>query len=1155
MATTIADLVVKIGADVSGLKNAASQVDGEFSGIVKAGEKMQAIGGTLTTYVTAPILAAAGAAIKLASDVDKGVSEVVTLFGLSGDAATDMTNKLKKGIAGVSNEVGIAQTVITEGLYNAISAGIPEENVFDFMTVAAQASIAGVTDVNTAVDGITTAINAYGLSAEDAQRVSDSMFAAVQGGKTTFGELSAALFNVAPAAAAAGVSMEEVNAGIATLTASGVPTSVATTQLRAALTGLQRPSEDLDKIFQKLGYESAQVAIESKGLGFALDAVKTASNGNNGELQKLLGSTEAVSAANIIAGTGAEKFATELDRQANAAGATQKAFDVMQKSTAQQFQKTTTMLQNIAIALGDKLLPLFNDFLGVIQDVLMWFDGLSDTWQNAILIIAGIAAAVGPVLLVLGKLATLMPAIAAGFALMTGPIGLVVLAVTALVAAAVAIYSNWGGIVDWFEDMWHMVYMTHLIAAQKILDVVERLFGWIPGSEAMFVGLRSAVTNAIDSEEVRRRGQLVERAMEDAAAKTGELANEAESAETSVLGVGTAGTKAGSDVQEGMQNAANGVKSLAEQVRDIMATLGAETEAGKRELAFLVKLDRPAELRVEIEELEQALKALANDTTINIDDSRVIDLQTSLIMARNELDALNAADAFKSKLQTAFRDLDMAAANSSEEIRNVVKELAKLRESNSLTGEQSTYLTELILDLQKSAQMAEDAEKAFDDMLNSIEAENIELDGLIGLYDALSMIDKTLSGEDALRSKIEAVNKAIEDGSISWLEGQKMIQGYRDEMVALEKEQNSFKNRLKELVESSFPSAVNAFKSGKTAVADFKNAFTGENNKPFLENIGNGFYGVADAINSTKSFMSEFGNVSGLILSGISMAVPGLGTAIMGLSAVFEALGIDVSAALNSIGESIGKLLGIGGGGPSGPMQQAFAYLDKIRQGIQEQVSALGGDWQKLVVGTTTMKDALVAASDYEDFITRLAEAIGLSVEQTRALFSQAQEMQIKNIAFQGMYDPETGQKAQVSESLKAQIMAQLAELQARGDLSAQEILEFLIAQFGSTPLKTLGIAQMLGLPALAQGGMVFGPTMALVGDNMRASSDPEVVSPLSKLNEMLVKPTLAAVSSLMGGGGGTSQVIYVTLDGRVLAESAFYNLPDVVRMHTGGLQ
>jgi TP901 family phage tail tape measure protein len=1148
MATTIADLVVKIGADISGFKSKVKDLEGEYSNIVSAGQKLQSAGAMMTTYVTAPLLAAGAAAITMAANVDKGIAEVVTLFGVTGSEAEAMTTRLKNGVAGVSNEVGIAQSVITEGLYNAISAGIPEENVFDFMTVAAQASIAGVTDINTAVDGITTSINAYGLSAADAERVSDSMFAAVQGGKTTFGELSGALFNIAPAAAAAGVSMEEVNAGIATLTSSGVPTSVAATQMRAALTGLQRPSEDLNTIFQSLGYESAQVAIESEGLGFALDAVKTASGGNNGELQKLLGSVEAVSAANIIAGTGAQKFATEMDRQAQAAGSTQNAFDTMSKTTSQQFQKTMTMLQNIAIGIGDKLLPPLNAFLGIIQDVFLWFNNLSEGTQDFILIIAGIAAAIGPVLIVIGKLATLMPVLAAGFTLLTGPIGLVVLAVAGIIAAAVAIYSNWEGITAWFSTMWHNVRMTFLNAAAAIVDSVAGMFSWIPGSEAMFDSLKSKIDNAIKGEELKHNATIAAGAVDNVATAGNDAAVALEDA-------GVAGVVASEDIGAGMAAALPAVKSMAEMIQDIFGNIGSQIAMGERVLAFTVELNNWTQIENEISVLETALTNLAKDTTISIDDQRVVDLQTKLTFARQTLDGMNNRKAFEEGLFTITDQLGQKFSSLSE------KELGKLRQDIDLLGNEAKTSEDFraIVALQTSlddnlALVASNqvSLQAFFDMADD---DLKKFEALNTFEDSLATIKSTMTGEDALQAKIALVWAAVGSGAMTLEDGTVLVEAYKDEWDATNTMMNNIRSNIGTLIATNFPSLSAAFNSSKQAVGDFKNAFTGENNKPFLENIGNGFGNLANAINSTKSFMSEFGNVSGLILSGISMAVPGLGTAIMGLSAVFEALGIDVSAALNSIGESIGRLIGIGGGGPSGPMQQAFAYLDQIRQGIQEQVSALGGNWQALVVGTTTMKDALAAASDYEDFITRLSEAIGLSVEQTRALFSQAQEIQIKNIAFQGMYDPNTGERAQVSDELRAQIMAQLAELQARGDLSAQEILEFLIAQFGSTPLKTLGIAQMLGLPALAQGGMVFGPTMALVGDNMRASSDPEVVSPLSKLNEMLVKPTLAAVSSLMGGGGGTQQVIYVTLDGRVLAESAFYNLPDVVRMHTGGLQ
>ena len=1147
MATTIADLVVKIGADISGFKGKVKDLEGEYSNIVSAGQKLQSAGATMTTYVTAPLLAAGAAAITMAANVDKGISEVVTLFGVTGTEAEAMTTRLKNGVAGVSNEVGIAQSVITEGLYNAISAGIPEENVFDFMTVAAQASIAGVTDINTAVDGITTSINAYGLSASDAERVSDSMFAAVQGGKTTFGELSGALFNVAPAAAAAGVSMEEVNAGIATLTASGVPTSVAATQMRAALTGLQRPSEELNTIFQSLGYESAQVAIESEGLGFALDAVKTASGGNNGELQKLLGSVEAVSAANIIAGTGASKFATEMDRQAKAAGSTQKAFDTMSKSTSQQFQKTTTMLQNIAIGIGDKLLPPLNAFLEIIQDVFLWFNTLSEGTQNFILIITGIVAAIGPVLLVVGKLATLLPVLSAGFTLLTGPIGLVVLAVAGVVAAAVAIYSNWGGIVTWFGTMWSNVKMIFLNAAAAIVDSVAGMFSWIPGSEAMFEGLKSKIDNAIKGEELKRNAVIAEGAVDNVATAGNDAA-------VALEDTGTAGTDAAVAISTGMSDALPAVISMAEQIATIIGSISSEIAMGERVLAFTVELNDWTRLETEISVLETALTNLAEDTTISIDDQSVIDLQDKLTFARNELLGLNNRKAFEDGLFaiTAKLAYDFDSLST--------KEVAKLHQdidtlaNEAKTSEDFRTIVALKTSLDDNLALVQSNEESLQAFFDMADDDMKKFDALNEFEDSLVAIKDTMTGEDALQAKIALVWAAVGDGTIPLTDGEALIESYKDEFDATNTVMNNIRSNIGELIKTNFPSLTSAFNSSKTAVGDFKSAFTGENGKPFLENIGNGFGNVGDAITSAKSMMTEFGGAAGAILGLASAAVPGLGAAIAGLSTVFDALGIDISGALNKISDAISNFFT--GKQDNGALQTVFSFFDSWYNELIDQIIKFGGNSMALFEDKDLLKNILAQSKSYEEFIEKVAEALDMTIENAELIFSEQQRNIIKQTVFPGLYDPETGERAAVSEELKARILSRLAELQASDtDLTPEEIIDILKGEFGKTALKTLGIAQMLGLPALAQGGLVFGPTMALVGDNMGAGGDPEVVSPLSKLNEMLVQPALNAISSLMGAGGGTQQVIYVTLDGRTLAESTFYNLPDVVRMHTGGLQ
>jgi TP901 family phage tail tape measure protein len=443
-------------------------------------EKLGAITRSLAPAAIIGLGALAVGANKAVTDANGlaiGLREVVTLTGDTGDAANATFSEFSSLVADVSKEFGIAQTVLTGGLYQALSAGVPKDNALEFMQVASQAAIAGVTDVETAVDGLTTIINAFGLDTDEAQAVADSMFAAVKGGKTTFDELSSSIFNVGPAAAAAGVSFEEVNAAIATLTASGTPTSVATTQIRAALVGLQRPSADLDAIFQALGYDSAQLAIESEGLSFALDAVKDASGGSNGQLQTLLGSVEAVAAVNVLAGTGAGKFADELERQNNAAGSVQDAFDEIDKSRV--LERQAVAFQNMGIAIGNVLIP-------VMEVLVPLFTGFAEFVANnsvVFTILAGIFGALAVAIL------------AVNFALNANPI-VKIITLVAFLAAGLVVLINWlvelyGGWTKLFKDI-GAGFVEFVLGIGKGLDQIDAFF------LAVFTGIGAIVKGALN---------------------------------------------------------------------------------------------------------------------------------------------------------------------------------------------------------------------------------------------------------------------------------------------------------------------------------------------------------------------------------------------------------------------------------------------------------------------------------------------------------------------------------------------------------------------------------------------------------------------------------------------------------------------------------
>jgi TP901 family phage tail tape measure protein len=419
----------------------------------------------------------ANKAVTDATELAIGMREIVSLTGATGDEAESTFTRFSDLVSGLSNEFGIAQTVLRKGLYEAISSGIPEGNALEFMQIASKAAVAGVTNVETAVDGLTTVINAFGLDVSQTEEIADSMFAAVNGGKTTFEELSASLFNVAPAAAAAKVSFTEVNAAIAALTASGVPTAEATTQIRAALVALSEPSKELTALWNSLGYESGEAAIAQEGLQFAMDAVYKSTGGSSAAMKTLLGRIEAVNAINVLAGVGSATFAKELDRQAEAAGSTQNAFDEIDKSRV--LERQAVAYQNMGIAIGNVLIP-------VMEVLVPLFTGFAEFVANnsvVFTILAGIFGALAVAIL------------AVNFALNANPI-VKVITLVAFLAAGLVVLINWlvelyGGWTKLFTDI-SAGFVEFVLAIGRGLDQIDAFF------LAIFTGIGAIVRDALN---------------------------------------------------------------------------------------------------------------------------------------------------------------------------------------------------------------------------------------------------------------------------------------------------------------------------------------------------------------------------------------------------------------------------------------------------------------------------------------------------------------------------------------------------------------------------------------------------------------------------------------------------------------------------------
>jgi len=308
-------------------------------------------------------------------EFNKGIAEVSTLV----DSTVISNEELSEAVLELSSTFGSKPTETAAALYQAISAGAEagaEAN--QLLEVALKAAIGGVTTAEVAVDTLTTVLNAYSLGTEEAEAVSDALFTAVKGGKTTFDELGASLFQVVPVAAAVGIGFADVTAGLAAITLGGTPTAQAATQLRGAIQGILRPTAELTELFGEFGGAQALLAQEN-GLQLALELLQDATGGNVGELQKLVGSIEGVNAILALTGDNTDRFTKALEDQANAAGASQEAFEKVNEEISQRFSVALTKLEVGFLRLAAALEPIlslvasligaFGEFVGELIDV------------------------------------------------------------------------------------------------------------------------------------------------------------------------------------------------------------------------------------------------------------------------------------------------------------------------------------------------------------------------------------------------------------------------------------------------------------------------------------------------------------------------------------------------------------------------------------------------------------------------------------------------------------------------------------------------------------------------------------------------------------------------------------------------------------------
>lgn len=375
MAVTLAEAVVYFKGDDKQLAADLKKSEGDTNNA--ASNMAKAFGGLVVGGAIAAGTAIAGIGIQgveAFTSFQKQMNEVFTLLpGISQKGMDDMTSQVKD----FAKQFGVLPDKVVPALYQALSAGVPPDNVFKFLATAQKAASGGVTDLKVSVNGITSVVNAYGADVLDAAKASDEMFTTVRLGKTNFEELSASLFNVIPTAASLGVSFGDVSAALATMTLQGVPTSVATTQLRQLFVELSQAGGKASKTFQQIAGETFVDFIkEGHNVADALGIMEVGASESNVRLSDMFSSVEAGNAALALTGNNAKTFGDDIRAMGDSAGATDTAFKTMQTGLGASFDKIKATWATTMIDVGAKLAPLVDESLPAFQGAVNTLGGI-----------------------------------------------------------------------------------------------------------------------------------------------------------------------------------------------------------------------------------------------------------------------------------------------------------------------------------------------------------------------------------------------------------------------------------------------------------------------------------------------------------------------------------------------------------------------------------------------------------------------------------------------------------------------------------------------------------------------------------------------------------------------------------------------------------
>lgn len=473
--------------------------------VAAAGEKVKSVGqsiegaGRAVMPVSAAVIGIGAAAVKTTSDFDSAMSQVSAVSGATGKDLEDLRAKARE----MGAKTKFSATEAAEGFNYMAMAGWKTGDMLSGIEGVMNLAAASGEDLGTTSDIVTDALTAFGMSAKDSGHFADILAAASSNANTNVSMMGETFKYAAPVAGAMGYSAEDAAVAIGLMANSGIKASQAGTALRTGLTNLAKPTDTMQAAMDKYGITLS----DSSGKMYSMRELMVQLREKMGglETQEQTAAAAAIFGKNAMSGWLAVINASDEDFNKltgaidNCDGSAEKMANTMNDNLEGQLTILKSALQELAISIGEVLVPIIRDVVSFIQKIVDWLNKLSPAQKELVVRIGLIVAAAGPLLIVIGKIVTAVGSImtlapkfvtmfntiktAAGVlggglkalwaVMMANPITLVIAAIAAIVAAFIYFWNT----SESFRQFWINLWEGIKTAVANFVDAIKVLWG------------------------------------------------------------------------------------------------------------------------------------------------------------------------------------------------------------------------------------------------------------------------------------------------------------------------------------------------------------------------------------------------------------------------------------------------------------------------------------------------------------------------------------------------------------------------------------------------------------------------------------------------------------------------------------------------------